>query len=606
MMIGMADEIETAPPRPARPASSGAPCPDRSGKVLVIGDDTRSFLTIVRSLGRKGLAVHVAPFNWQAPALASRYILERHWLPYYIGDGRDWLETVTRLFTRHRFDLVIPCDERSLLPLVRHRATLEGLCRLALPDTRAIDVFYDKHITREVARSLDVPVAAGHLLGANESARAIAQGLGLPVVLKPRRSYETGSLHTRHQVAVVTTQTALVAALAEISAGTHVVEEFFRGAGAGVSVLCDRGRVCYAFQHRRVHEWGGSGYYRVSMPLEPAMVGAVDRLVATVSYTGLAMFEFKVNTKTGAWILVEVNARPWGSMPLPVSLGLDFPFDWYRLLVDGAAPPPRTYPAGRYARNTVPDANTILADTSGTPGVVPKVIRLVHYALEYRRVLMRIETNDVLVGDDPRPGMAELNRLIQGGLRRGASRLPGASLLRRIRDRAAVRRVARAATGHPLRIAIVCQGNICRSPFAALVLREALSQAPMARSIAISSAGMLPRPPHPSPNTAIAAARRAGIDMSAHRSRHFGPEEADTADLVIIFDQKNEAWLFRRYSDLAAPVVFLGSFWTSALGGPLSITDPDGGDAALFDATYVRIQRAALAFLSVIRRAVRT
>ena len=32
-------------------------------KVLVIGDDMRSFLATVRSLGRQGLEVHVAPYD---------------------------------------------------------------------------------------------------------------------------------------------------------------------------------------------------------------------------------------------------------------------------------------------------------------------------------------------------------------------------------------------------------------------------------------------------------------------------------------------------------------------------------------------------------------
>ena len=47
------------------------------------------------------------------------------------------------------------------------------------------------------------------------------------------------------------------------------------------------------------------------------------------------MFEFRVDNGSGAWALLEVNARPWGSLPLPVALGADFPYRWYRLLVEG-------------------------------------------------------------------------------------------------------------------------------------------------------------------------------------------------------------------------------------------------------------------------------
>ena len=105
-----------------------------SGKALVLGDDTRSFLATVRSLGRQGIAVHAAPANFRSPALRSRYIAAVHDLPPWMGDGAAWLRAMEALLRAERFDLVIPCDETTLLPLQRHRAQLEPLARLAIPD----------------------------------------------------------------------------------------------------------------------------------------------------------------------------------------------------------------------------------------------------------------------------------------------------------------------------------------------------------------------------------------------------------------------------------------------------------------------------------------
>ena len=50
-------------------------------RVLVLGDDMRIFLAVVRSLGRAGKEVHVVPFNWNAPALKSKYIAKIHYFP---------------------------------------------------------------------------------------------------------------------------------------------------------------------------------------------------------------------------------------------------------------------------------------------------------------------------------------------------------------------------------------------------------------------------------------------------------------------------------------------------------------------------------------------
>ncbi|HXP12193.1 MAG TPA: hypothetical protein VN795_00910, partial [Stellaceae bacterium] len=97
---------------------------ERPRKVLVIGDDTRSFLATVRSLAKRGIEVHAAPFDFRAPALKSRYVARIRYLPYYLGDGTEWLAAAEKLFRRERYDLVIPCDERTLLPLHHHRDRL--------------------------------------------------------------------------------------------------------------------------------------------------------------------------------------------------------------------------------------------------------------------------------------------------------------------------------------------------------------------------------------------------------------------------------------------------------------------------------------------------
>src|ERR1700722_8572956 len=111
-----------------------------SQKVLVLGDDTRSFLATVRSLGRKGLEVHVVPKDMQSPALRSRYISQIHRLPQYIGDGSEWLRAVIRLLAKEKFALVIPCQDTALLPFHAHRDVLRQYTELAIPAPEAVEV----------------------------------------------------------------------------------------------------------------------------------------------------------------------------------------------------------------------------------------------------------------------------------------------------------------------------------------------------------------------------------------------------------------------------------------------------------------------------------
>jgi len=561
-------------------------------KVLVIGDDTRSFLSTVRSLGRQGVEVHVAPFDFRAPALASRYIRAVHFLPYYLDGGREWLDAIRVLLREQRFALVIPCDERGLLPLCLHRDELEALCPLAIPSPQALDIFFNKVKTRALAESVGVPVAAGRMLARGDTVDSIVADIGLPVVIKEPESYALPELYVRTSTRIIDERAALDAWLARHDhAAPILLEQMFPGFGLGVSVLCHEGKVLQAFEHHRAHEMNGSSYYRKSAPLDPARLAAVERMVAASSYTGLAMFEFKVNPADGRWILIEVNARPWGSLPLPVSIGVDFPYRLYRLLARREPTPAVDYPAGRYCRNLVQD---MWQARSGAARLVRQPHRFAAHCAgwlwSFHRVALGREHHDTLVLDDMGPGLRELRAIAGPRLqallgRRRKGPVPAAQLPQRLAELAA-------GATRPVEVLFVCQGNINRSSYAELKSKQLFD----AGRFHFGSAGMLPRNRRGSPAVAIAAAARHGVDMAAHRSRHASAALLEGADLVIAFDEINLNAIAARYPALKNRIFLLGESGADTAAGA-QILDPEGKDEATFLSTYRRID-ACLARLA--------
>jgi protein-tyrosine-phosphatase/predicted ATP-grasp superfamily ATP-dependent carboligase len=556
-------------------------------KVLVIGDDTRSFLSTVRSLGRQGLEVHVAPFDFTAPALSSRYIHASHFLPYYLDGGQGWLDAISALLREHRFALVIPCDERGLLPLCLHREVLGALSPLAIPSPTALDIFFDKVKTRELAESVAVPVAPGRMLAAHDTVDSIVADIGLPVVIKQPMSYALPELYVRTSTRIMRDRAALAQWLERYdrASGPILLEQMFPGFGLGVSVLCHQGAILQAFEHHRAHELDGSSYYRKSAPLDPERLAAVTRMAEASGYTGLAMFEFKVDPASGKWVLIEVNARPWGSLPLPVSIGVDFPFRLYRLLARNEPTAPVAYPADRYCRNLVLDmwqARTEAGTLARQPARL--AAHCAAWVWGFRRVLAGREHQDALVLDDMRPGMAELRELVGGRLRalRG-KKPPRAGLPARLAQ-------LTAGPQQNIDVLFVCQGNINRSSYAELKSKQVLGNG----RFRFASAGMLPRNRRGSPDVAIAAAARHGVDMSAHRSRHAVADLLETATIIIAFDQINLHSIRTRYPALRERVFLLGELDANA--GPVDILDPEGRTEATFLSTYQRIDACLAKF----------
>lgn len=377
-------------------------------RVLVIGDEMRIFLSITRALGRAGHEVHAVPFTWDSPALASRYVTRKHRMPLYQDDPQGWLAALRAILSENRIGLVIPSCDRAILPLHEHREELAEY-RLAIPPSAAMPALFDKERTRELCLRLGVPVAEGRRLSGADTARELAHRYGLPLIVKPRRSFWLDRMDTGGRVHVLDDEAALEATLAGIAdPSRYLVEKRFEGCGVGVSVLARDGAILQAFQHRRLREGrGGSSSYRVSEPLNPELLRACERVCTALQLTGVCMFEFRVDPGTGDWILIETNARFWGSMSLPLSLGIDFPNLLHDLLVNGEAHPSRSYRTGVRSRNLMLDGrNLILFMLEGAP-LAKKLRELRDFVGQPFFWITGQERSDSFVLDDLRPALRE-------------------------------------------------------------------------------------------------------------------------------------------------------------------------------------------------------
>jgi predicted ATP-grasp superfamily ATP-dependent carboligase/protein-tyrosine-phosphatase len=550
-----------------------------AGRVLVLGDDDRSCLTVVRSLGRKGVEVWLGSEEPASLVPYSRYVRRTFLWPSTQRYVEAWCGELRGLLERERVDLVIPCADNTLVPIVERRSLFEPLARLAIPDDAGFDGTHSKRRTLELAEELGVPIPATMRVETREQAAALLSDarFPFPLVVKPVSSRIWKDAR-RFDLKVRTVRdpeefSRLVAELLPVT--SVLVQSWVPGIGVGQEFLASEGRIVDAFQHERVHEplAGGGSSYRKSVPLDARLLECSKGLLSRLRWTGVAMVEYRQDPKTGNFVLMEINGRFWGSLPLAVAAGVDFPYRLYRLMTTPPPPtsdePPSLYRLGIHARNLSKDL-AWYRERDWTSGALFREL-----ARGARRTLTGHERIDTWALDDPRPGLVELARGVSAPLRKLARRVRSRLetwLFRFLTARpswrrAQKRRLRRLSKAAP-RLLFVCRGNICRSPFAELYARQRLG----GNVFALRSAGSYPVEGRTSPPEAVAAGRALGVSLDAHRSRTLTKDLVDWAGVILCMDDRDRGILRTSYPSARGKIFYLGAF--APPSASLQIADP--------------------------------
>ena len=558
-------------------------------KVLVLGHDTRAFLAVIRSLGRGGVEVHVAWHDPYAPASRSRYIRKAHLLPSWRQPVVSWKSSLQQLLREEKFDLVLPCIDPIVMALHQHRTEFEPHGRIYLLSDTAFEVTFDKFKTTDLARSLSIPVAREIIVRSLTDIDRIRAEFELPVVLKPKASFvqEGGD---RQMVRKVYSWEVMERHVEEMcSRGPVAVQENFIGRGVGVELLMQQGEMLLAFQHMRLHEpmHGGGSSYRISVPLNPDLVNAAVRMLGHLHYTGVAMVEFKVNPETGRWLLIEINGRFWGSLPLAVAAGADFPLALAQLLVEGKTCFSREFRTGICCRNFRADLSWQRANLHADrkdPTLASLPLPQVLWETVRNVALLR-ERSDTFTWDDPMPGVAEIRSIANQGCATVRRKIC-ARYLQLPWVRRELRARALAAFEHSNIIGFVCAGNICRSPFA-----ERFAQMSFGPGRTFISAGLHSTSGRRVPEMALRSAAQWNIDLSGHRSAVVDPEFLARAKAIFVFDDYHGDALRTQFPEARRKIHFLGVLQEKGL---LFIADPFGKRSEVYDATYRQIAEILL------------
>jgi predicted ATP-grasp superfamily ATP-dependent carboligase len=305
-------------------------------RVLITDEHYKHSLAIVRHLGKSGVHVSVVTHKRDALVALSKFCRET-----VLSAGakvEDYVEATLRAVRQNHYDVVIPVSYPMTLALAKCREQILAHCHLELVDNRTIECAANKVKMAELARKIGVPAPRTLVpVHADEFLNG-APNLTFPVVVKPQKE-SPGRSRVRYAKNRQELQLLLKANLFS-STEPPLVQEFIPGSGCGFFATYQHGVCKRVFMHRRVREYPASG--GVSSCAEsfhdPKLEEYGRQMLDALGWHGVAMVEFRRDSRDGDYKLMEINPKFWGSLDLALAAGADFPGDLCRMALGETLP----------------------------------------------------------------------------------------------------------------------------------------------------------------------------------------------------------------------------------------------------------------------------
>lgn len=309
-------------------------------KAIILDGHLKSALASVRALGYHDIFIISGSYRKTAPALHSRFNDESFIYRDPLKDKDGFVDDV--------FSMVKKCDEKpviftfsdsTFLPLFEKKEELSKIAHFIAPEKTSVDIAFDKIKTIKLAKSFDVPTIKTYLPKEENDIHNLSKALIFPVVVKPRESVtwlnNKGVFGSAH---IVLTDLEFKSVCLKIFQDTGLyplVQEFIEGKEYGVEYLYQNGKVLASCAHKRIRSLSPKGGASVVKRTIPQTTGGMDayarKLLKELKWTGPVMVEFKQNSNTKEFLLMEINGRFWGSLPLSIFAEVDFPYLYFNL-----------------------------------------------------------------------------------------------------------------------------------------------------------------------------------------------------------------------------------------------------------------------------------
>ncbi len=298
-------------------------------------------IATVRALAEYGVEVHACVFRRDDPLHHSRHAIK---VPCY-----HLLEDPTALVEfligyAHRIGnrpVLIPTGDADALLLARHAETLRPLYRIWELPYDDLGRIINKTTLYEAAQQAGAPIIPSVSTPTLAELKEWSAQHSGPYLLKP--SYDgVRTCKLRSKNLLLETRDQLMSYVRNNGADSLVVQRMIRGGDGNIFDcygVCDRdGRVVSLTSHQRLRQFppdfGATSYGEIPAALpskdEQFLFTATERLLNVVRFQGIFGIEWLRDASTGAFYLIDFNARPFLTIGHLRDCGVNLPILAYR------------------------------------------------------------------------------------------------------------------------------------------------------------------------------------------------------------------------------------------------------------------------------------
>jgi D-aspartate ligase len=382
--------LEVNLPLLGRIGAMDRPAADRDLPAAVVDVGWVNGLAAIRSLGRAGIRVLALDHRPSALGFRSRYA-ERFLCADWHADPTRFIASIRALGEV----VVFPTHDGQLNLIAQHLGDLQVLG--PFPDWDILEQVQSKRAQLDHAVAAGVDVPQTHYPGTGGEARAAAEEIGLPVLVKPE--HHVGfKQRFRRQAFRCETMDEVDDAYARAEEFGPMVQEFIPGGDDTLytvgSYVARDGRPLGVFSGRKLRQTPpGVGTCRVgeAVWVQDAVDAALGLLEA-FDYCGLSQVEFKRDPRDAKFKLMEINPRLWQWHGRAAACGVDLPRIAYADLV------------GETPAHTTMNGDGMRWAITLLPGESPAFQRPPYVDAVFAR-------------DDPKPAAVHLARVVRSALR---------------------------------------------------------------------------------------------------------------------------------------------------------------------------------------------